>query len=330
VWHSRWQQKVFAVGPREYRWHDVFVAAMQRGEWREFEQRLVDGLICAGEAADARASWPDDREIEEAADAFRYDHDLIASDETLAWLDRAGLTFDAWTNYLVRRLLLARCRDRLEDIPQGRLASASVADVDFAAEGICSGAFDRFLRTLAGRAAIAAPDPGEITERATHLAQIESTFQARVRAATTGAALASQLARHRFEWTRVDLERMSFASADAAREAACCVREDGLTLSEVAIESRQPVRDTRDLLERLDPGLRQAVLGADVDELVGPLIVGSRHEVVWVVGKRPGDLADPIVRARAEEAVVDQMIARAILTHVRWAEGYSCPGVSAA
>jgi hypothetical protein len=123
---------------------------------------------------------------------------------------------------------------------------------------------------------------------------------------------------------------MSFESADAAREAACCVREDGLTLSEVAIESRQPVRDTRDLLERLDPGLRQAVLGADVDELVGPLIVGLRHEVVWVVGKKPGDLADPIVRARAEEAVVDQMVARAILTHVRWAEGYSCPGVSAA
>ena len=103
------------------------------------------------------------------------------------------------------------------------------------------------------------------------------------------------------EWTRVDLERISFESADAAREAACCVREDGLTLSEVAIESRQPVRDTRDLLERLDPELRDVVLSAGVDELVGPVAVGSRHEVVWVVGKRPADLADPIVRARAEE-----------------------------
>jgi hypothetical protein len=328
----------------------VFLAAMLRGEWREFERRLVDGLACvAAEAAHTGTNWPDDREIEEAANAFRYERDLVASDATIAWLDRAGLTFDAWTNYLVRRLLHARCRDHLDDIPQPRRPLVRVADVDFAAEGICSGTFEQFLRTLAGRAAIAvlrdhvdhpavdplridrmraehaawlgALHPDDITERAVHLAQLESAFHARVGAATTADALASQLARHRFEWTRVDLERISFESADAAREAACCVREDGLTLSEVAIASRRPVRDTRDLLERLDAELRNAVLGAGVDELAGPVVVGSRHEVVWVVGKRRADLSDPIVRARAERAVVDQMVARAILTHVRWADG---------
>jgi hypothetical protein len=357
---SRWRQKVLAVGSREYVWLDVFLAAMLRGEWREFERRLLEGLACAAaEGADRRTIWPDDRQIEEAANAFRYERGLIASDETIAWLDRAGLTFDAWTNYLVRRLLHARCRDQLDDIPQPHATTEKVADVDFAAEGMCSGTFDRFLKTLAGRAAIAALrdqadhpavdhpvvdhpavdpsridrmlaehaawlgalDADDITERAVHLAQLESAYHALVGAVTTADALASQLARYRFEWTRVDLERLSFESADAAREAACCVREDGLTLSEVAIESRQPMRDTRDLLERLDPGLRNAVLGAGVDELAGPVVVGSRHEVVWVVGKRPADLADPIVRARAESAVVDQMVARAILTQVRWAGG---------
>lgn len=333
---------------------------MLRGEWREFERRLVEGLACAAaDGAGTRSIWPDDRQIEEAANAFRYERGLIASDETIAWLDRAGLTFDAWTNYLVRRLLHARCRDQLNDIPRQRATPEEIADVDFAAEGICSGTFDRFLKTFAGRAAIAARrdhvdhpaadhpavdhravdplrigrmraehaawldalDPDDITERAMHLAQLESAFDARAADATTADALASQLARYRFEWTRVDLERISFESADAAREAACCIREDGLTLSEVAIESRRPVRDTRDLLERLDPELRNAVLSAGVDELVGPVVVGSRHEVVWVVGKKPADLADPIVRARAESAVVEQMVARAILTHVRWTDG---------
>lgn len=354
--NDRWRQKVLAVGSREYVWLDVFLAAMLRGEWREFERRLVEGLACAAaEGADTRPRtiWPDDRQIEEAANAFRYERDLVSSDETIDWLDRAGLTFDAWTNYLVRRLLHARCRDHLDDILQQRASAEKVADrvadLDFAAEGICSGTFDRFLKTLADRAAIAALrdhvdhpavdpprigrmlaehaawlgalDPDDITERAVHLAQLESVFHAHVGAATTADSLASQLARYRFEWTRVDLERISFESVDAAREAACCVREDGLTLSEVAIESRQPVRDTRDLLERLDPGLRNAVLGAGVDELVGPVVVGSRHEVAWVVGKRPADLTDPIVRARAKSAVVDQMVARAILSHVRWADG---------
>jgi hypothetical protein len=365
VWHApqilssscllsdRWRQKVLSVGRREYDWLDVFLAAMLRGDWQPFERQLAGGLACFAAAdANTRICWPDDRQIEEAANAFRYERNLVASDETLAWLDRAGLTFDAWTDYLVRRLLHDRCRNRLEEVLQRNLAPTRVGDVDFAAEGICSGIFDRFLRTLAGHAATAllqdrvvhAPievdtvevdplridclrrehivwlgvlDPDDVTERALHLAQLESAFHARACAAATADALASQLARHRFEWTRVDLERLSFETADAAREAACCVRDDGLTLSEVAIEARQPIRDTRDLLERLDPPWREAVLGAGSNELVGPVAVGTRHEVAWVAGKSPADLADPIVRARAETAVVDQMVARAILAHVR-------------
>src|SRR6185295_10880683 len=85
---SRWRQKVFSVGPRDYVWLDVFLAAMLRGEWRQFERELGEGLDCLAAAADPPAAWPDDREIEEAANVFRYERDLISSDETIAWLDR--------------------------------------------------------------------------------------------------------------------------------------------------------------------------------------------------------------------------------------------------
>jgi hypothetical protein len=349
--NSRWRRKVFSVGPREYVWLDVFLAAMLRGEWRQFERQLGEGLACLAAAADPLAAWPDDRQIEEAANTFRYERDLITSDETISWLDRAGLTMDAWTDYLVRRLLRDRLHDGSDGLPQRHSSPVTVEDVDFAAEGLCSGAFDRFGRVLAGRAAagvgpedarddgipgvehvpvdrlwnehavwLDALPPGEVSERVMHLARLESAFRARARAAATDHALASQVARHRLEWTRVDLERVSFDTADAAREAVCCVRDDGLTLTDVAIESRRAVRDTRDLLERIEPELRDVVLCASVDELVGPVAVGPRHEVVCVVDRRPADLADPLVRARADAAAVDQMIAGAILTHVRWAE----------
>ncbi len=349
--NSRWRQNVFFVGRREYVWLDVFLAAMLRGEWHHFEQQLAGGLACLAACADDRAEWPDDRQIEAAANTFRYERDLITSDETISWLDRAGLTMDAWTDYLVRRLLRDRLPDRCDGLQLRHPPPVTVDDVDFAAEGFCSGTFDRFARVLAGRAAASmthedvltegtrgveqltadrvraeqavwldALPPGDVGDRLIHLAGLESAFCARARAAATGHAIASQLARHRFEWTRVDLERVSFATADAAREAVCCVRDDGLTLTDVAIESRCAVRDTRDLAEGIDPELRDAVLCAGVDELVGPIAVGSHHEVVCVVDRRPADLADPLVRARAEAAVVDQMIARAILAHVRWAE----------
>jgi hypothetical protein len=346
---SRWREKVLSVGPRAYLWLDVFLAAMLRGEWRRFERQLVEGFACLA-AADRQAAWPDDREIEASANAFRYERNLITSDETISWLDRAGLPIEPWTNYLVRQLLRDRWHDRLDDLVEQHVPSANVEDADVAAEGLCSGTFEQFSRVLAGRAAIGAHreavdesalgddwlsiddvqaehaawlvglDPGEVRERLFHLASLELAFHAHARTAATGHALTSQLTRHRLEWTRVDLERVSFDTADAAREAICCVRDDGLTLTEVAIESRQPVRDTRDLLERIEPELHNAVLAAGIDQLVGPIAVGSRHEVVCVVGKRAADLADPLVQARAEAAVVDQLVARAVLTHVRWAE----------
>lgn len=321
---DRWRRKAFSVDHHEYVWLDVFLAAVLRGEWQAFERRLVDGLARFTAASADSRGWPDDRQIEAAANAFRYERNLISSDDTLAWLDRAGLPFDAWTHYLVRRLLHDQQRHPPHDPRPPSFASTSVSEPDFAAEGICSGVFDRFRRTLAGRAAtVRLPDcvpEGDLTARVAHLERVESAFRDRARAATTTDALTTQLERHRLEWTRVDLERLSFATADAAREAACCIREDGLTLGDVAIESRQPIRDTRQLLEQLDPPLRDRVLGAGHDELVGPVAVGSRHEIAWVVATRPADLDDPIVRARAELAVVDQLVAHSILTRVRWAE----------
>src|SRR6185295_10765472 len=126
--NSRWRQKVFSVGPREYVWLDAFLAAMLRGEWRHFERQFGEGLAWLAGAADPQAAWPDEREIEEAANTFRYERDLITSDETISWLDGAGLTFEAWTDYLVRWLVRDRLRDRLDGVPQRHPAPVTVED----------------------------------------------------------------------------------------------------------------------------------------------------------------------------------------------------------
>jgi hypothetical protein len=162
-------------------------------------------------------------------------------------------------------------------------------------------------------------DREDVVGRLRALARIELPFQAVADAALTDRALATAVGRHLIEWTRIDLERLSFADADTAREAALCVREDGLSLSDVAVETGQAINDMRLLLEELEPELRDLVLSADVDSLVGPVEVGERHELAWVVGRSPARLDDPIVRARAERAVVEQVLAKAVLAHVRWA-----------
>jgi hypothetical protein len=346
--NPRWEQPVFSVAGDDYSWLDVFLAAMLCGEWRAFEIRLVECLACLGEAT-AEQLWPDTDRIEAAATAFRYDRDLLTSEATVAWLKHAGLTLEDWTSFLVGRLLVDEWSDRLASVVDRHAPSLVITDRVFVAEAVCSGIFDASARALAGRAAVAATanvelenaivdegrleevrkihaawlepiEPSVLSDRLTHLTRLDSMFDAQVRARTTPEALAVQLSRHRLEWMRVDLEHLSFASADEAREAAWCVLEDGRTLDEISVDLGLAVRDSRELLERLEPELRDAVLGANVHQLIGPLKMGDRHEVIWVVGKVGPDLADPLVSARAVKAAIEQLVAPAIRAHVRWAD----------
>jgi hypothetical protein len=343
----RWRDVAFVAGDRSYDWVDVFLAAMWRGEWAQFERELLKGLAYQAVGVDPDGARPGEGDLDDAANAFRYARGLIASDEAIAWLDSSGLTVDAWADFLLRRLLRERWRTRVEQPPR-RAVVADLADLDVAAEGICSGVFDRFACVLAGRAALAAAsggagdspsetprldrvfgdhhewlavmERGETERRLLRLAALEQEFARRAVAVVTADALAAQLRDRRHEWMRLDLERLAFTSIDAAREAAYCLRDDRRSLTEIAIDVRQPVHDTRDVLDRLERDLREPVLSADIDALIGPIAVGSRIELVRVVSKRSPDLRDPLVRALATEAVVSHMVSSAMLTHVRWSD----------
>ena len=344
--NPRWQQKVFSVQPTEYDWIDVFLYAMVRGDWPAFETRLYEGLVCAAEAAESQM-WADEAQVDEAATAFRYDRDLLTTEETMAWLDKAGLTLEDWTDFLARTILRDEWSLRLPTLLERHRASVTITDATFAAEGLCSPIFRQFATTLAGRAALAATldptatvPPGrpfkiaklvsrhakwldgiastDLAKRLSHLSSVEAHFKAQAEALQTEQMLALHVSRHRLDWMRVDLERLSFKDESAAREAIFCIKEDGLAFEDVAVDSHQPVRDHAEILERLEPELRDAVLSASVDELIGPTRIGDRYEIAMLVGKKPADLEDSLVRARAEEAVVENLISKAILSHVRW------------
>jgi hypothetical protein len=341
---SRWRQPLFSVGSRDYDWLDVFLSAMVRGEWASFERRLVEG-VARCERAKASVAWPRDQRLSEAATQFRYDRNLLTTEETQAWLSDHGITTDQWLEYLMRELLW---RDRGVDPNKLTTISEWPAEVAraFAPEGLCSGTFQRFATTCAGHVAVvatsgvsspaaladahaqhlrtehqewlAALDAVDITTRLVHLATVDSQFGAAAAAAATEDALAAQIARHRVEWTRIRLDLVSFRSVEAALEATCCVREDGLTLRDVAVASRQPLRSTCELLERLDPNLRDAGVCANVGDLIGPVPVATGFEVGFVAGKEAAQLDDPTIRVRARGAIVEQLVSTALLSEVHW------------
>lgn len=336
-----WSTPVFHVGDRPYTWLDVVLFAMAAGEWAAFEDRLRRGLAAAADA-ERRHAGPDQAEIDAAATAFRYDRDLLTAEETEEWLTRHGLGLDVWLDALARLILLGPGRHEVPTIEAAPLSPPAVDDTTLIAEGVCTGTFARLADMLAARVAVAQErtgprtrqddaaelaarhaawlqDVSDATSRLEHLAGVLQADRDATAGAVTPDALDTQLERARLDWVRVDLESLTLPSREAAREAAWCVREDGLTLSEVAVESRSAIVDERTLLARLDPALREGVLSAAAGELVGPVETAAGFVVAVVVGKVAATLDDPLVRAHAEAAVVDAVRRRAVLAHVRWA-----------
>src|SRR5260370_18990206 len=93
---------VCTCGNQEYTPRDAIDAALFRGEldskWKEL-LRCVE----AERRADELDMELDDSVIADAAEAFRYEYDLITAEETEAWLATRGLTLDDFTDYFTRR-----------------------------------------------------------------------------------------------------------------------------------------------------------------------------------------------------------------------------------
>jgi hypothetical protein len=156
----------------------------------------------------------------------------------------------------------------------------------------------------------------EVSCRLAMVLQIESAFTRLIDGIATNGRLREIVDANRLEWMRLELETVTFPIETAAREAILCVREDGLTLYDVAALSRRAVGRKAVALEDIDPEHRDRLLAAEPGRVVGPLAVGDHFEVTSLVSRSPAALADPAVAARARQALVDVTIQRAIRDHV--------------
>ncbi len=336
-------ERAFSVGARDYVWLDVVLAAMWRRDWAPFEATLRDGLACA---AYAEASGEDaGGGADDLLTDFRYARDLITAADAEAWLARVSVTAEQLHAFFERCALRERWSGDLGAI----CASHPVAVVDLVdalpAEGICSGAFDRFALALAGRAALFERDASdddrrkpvdaaaltavlaehsaaECLPRLAHIAAIDAVFEAAVAREVTDAALRSRVLNNRLDWMRVAIERLAFPQASMAREAVLCCRQDGLTLGQLAADIDRRLECEDVLLQTCGPDMKAVFLSAAPGQVVGPVEVGDSHHVLVVRRKQPPVLEDPEVRALAEQAIVESLLDRERKARVRWGLRY--------
>lgn len=339
----------FTVGERPYLWSDVVLAAMRWGNWAEVEDAAACGLACQ-RRAEVEAIALDPAARAKAGAAFRYARGLVTADEMTAWLAGWGLTVDDWLSWIDRDVLRARWAAAATDF----VARFPIGEHEIAAaawpEGVCSGALARLGRALAGRAAAWAalteqggPDGchaspqidvsvlaevaqdalgGRLAsggrERLAHLAAVDAAFETFRARAITPKAIESVIAGRRLDWIRLSLEMARFGAEEAAREAACCVREDGAALADVARAAGASLTEGGVLLGETPSDLRAHLLGAEAGQLLGPVAIDGETVLVLVRDKALPDASQPEVRQRAEEQALAGAVRREVDARVLW------------
>lgn len=334
---------VFTAGDQTFLTDDLLLAALGSGRWdglRRHVRALLEADLELGEDVNEEL----DARIDETAADFRYQRDLISAADTEQWLLARGLSADDWFAALRRRLLA-------EDTLLRPMPPAPPDPSDFLqavwAEFVVSGAAAEVGESLARQAvadelvasqhpapppdlaAIAAElelvrehfpslDPADVRRRVIRLDALGSALS-RLQAGTVTLEAVRREVEHRaLDLVRVECEVARFEDELRAREAALCVREDGLALEEAAEEAHTGVESLELWLEDLPPELRTPLRSASVGELLGPLAWEGAPALVLVTEKERPSVEDPGVRARVERSLLDRLLAERLESRVTW------------
>ena len=311
-------RSLFTVARRTYTWEDVVLAAELRGELGELERQTRQGLACVARLE----AEPGDAPIEAvraAATVFRYDRNLLAAEELEAWLETRGLTVSDWNGYLRRQVLRERWADELERIEAEFAVGEDEVEEALRAEAVCSGLLQRAAERLAEDAALAAANDvaADRTESIAGLAQAADAMRSRV---PTPPELAREVAAHAIDWIRIEAETLELDDAEAAREAALCVRVDGRPLSDVADDCGVPANPLVLYLGDADPELQTALASAAPGELVGPVVHGAGHMLLQLRAKTEPSADDPELERRAAAVLAARSVDRELRDRVVWHE----------
>jgi hypothetical protein len=346
---SFWGQYVFTVGVEEFRWIDVAIAAMARGDWPEFERRLAEGVSSEARAL-AEHAMPTADVLDQAAAAFRYERDLISGDELSGWLEHEELSVDEWMGFVTRDFLRRLWTEEIEDVLDQYPPSSKRLHEVAVTDGICSGVLASWEMSFSGRAALTfaerpdalgrgepdrsmseaaaglirlhahwlgRPDDGGMQARVARIIEIENACAVVCASLATDAALQAMVSANRMDWVQVDLDVVELDTETAAREAMLCVREDGASLYDVAALARRQVERKRCFLGDLPEETRERLLSTEPGRVLGPVPGDSRFEVSAVTMRLPPTLEDAEVAARARSAIEEQAQRRAAREHVQ-------------
>ncbi len=299
---------VFARGSREYTVREVIDAAHFRGEitplWQEFLRRKEAAQ--RGEESDTEL---DDSVVDEAAIAFRYQYDLITAEETEAWLEARGLTLADFSEYFAR-IEWGKIYAGRNETPAIPFEDAGEEQRDlFVVDLILSGELDRMAERLAWRVAASEDES---------LEDLEVAYRSQCEKRLTKEARERELGAVRLPLTRFGVEMIELESHDAASEAFMCVRDDGMSMEEVAREGRYPFRRMELVLENIPDEMQQRFLSLTPGSLLEPTPREDGFVLTRLLQKNEPKLDDAEVRARVDQRILARYFADLSSGKIQW------------
>ncbi|MGZ4967109.1 MAG: hypothetical protein ACXV97_08030 [Chthoniobacterales bacterium] len=341
---SKESRPVFGCGDREFAVRDVVDAAHFRGELGPFWEQCVVRCAAAQKGDESGAAL-DDSAIDEASVAFRYQYDLITAEETEAWLEARGLTLAEFSEYFARLQWEKELAGRIAT-PSTPYHESSPGERDLLIVDLTlSGELDRMTQRLAWR--VAAKDDGEASEEErkrfyarsgldeprvsnwlagldrdedwlSEMLAMESAYQRQSSQRLTTEARERELTSLRLPLTRFEVEMIELESRDAAREAFMCVRDDGMTMDEVAREGRYPFRRTELVLEQIADEMQQKFLSLTPGSLLEPMAREDGFLLTRLLQKKEPKLDDADVRKRVEERILARHFSDLCSGRIQW------------
>jgi hypothetical protein len=326
---------VCACEGQEFTARDAIHAALFRGDLEEKWQDFL-GKVEAEKYADKTEMELDDAAFDAAAEAFRYHHDLITAEETEHWLESRALSLDDFGSYFARQCWGHTLKDKAIapkiDFPT---APSELRDL-FTVDLILSGELDTFVThlswRLAARCAAKEHEPAAMaTEEKTFLErnkikppelttwlqvigrdrdwldlmlQSEIAYRERRAGLLIPQTFQRELVTLRLPLTRFETEVIELESRDAAHEALFCVREDGMSMEEVAKEGRYPFRRDDFILDDLPDDVQQRFLSVAAGDVLEPNARGDGFELCRINKRTEPQPDDPAVQARIEKRIL--------------------------
>ena len=291
----------------------------------------------------------DEQELDAAAVAFRYQYDLITAEETEHWLEVRGLTVSDFSDYFAREYWgkTLHAKSNSPALPF-HAAPAELREL-LAIELVLSGEFDAMARRLAWRVAASknveiGPVESDaerkrfgerngirVIEISRWLASLgrdeawfekalamETAFRKQCGELLTPEAAVREIGALRLPLTRLEVETIEFESHDAASEAIWCVRNDGMSMAEVAQEGRYPYRRRELVLEDVAGDLQQKFLSLTPGSVLEPIPRDDGFQVSRLLGKSEPKEDDPDVRARIEQRILGRHFEDLASKRIRW------------